>query len=67
MKRDLNERGISNEIVLYQWKNHVLPMYEKYLKPYREHADMIIINNKHFNNSFEVLCNHFREIINSKL
>ncbi len=48
LTRDKNERGYPKEDVLYQWKNHVEPAYEKYLKPYINSCDLIINNNEHY-------------------
>jgi uridine kinase len=45
LKRDLEERGYSNEDAYYKWVNHVVPAYKEYLLPYRDVADKIIINN----------------------
>lgn len=45
LKRDLEERGYSNEDVLYKWEHHVVPAYKEYLLPYRESCHKIVINN----------------------
>jgi uridine kinase len=45
LKRDLEERGYSNDDVLYKWENHVVPAYKEYLLPYRQTCDKIVINN----------------------
>jgi len=45
LKRDLIERGYSNEDVLYKWINHVVPAYEEFLLPYKHECHKIIINN----------------------
>lgn len=45
LKRDLNERGYSNDDVLYKWHNHVVPAYQEYLLPYRESCHKIVLNN----------------------
>lgn len=45
LKRDLIERGYSNDDVLYKWINHVVPAYKEFLLPYRDHCDKVIINN----------------------
>ncbi|QJD97761.1 uridine kinase [Mucilaginibacter robiniae] len=45
LKRDLNERGYSNDDVTYKWINHVVPSYKEYLLPYRESCDKVVINN----------------------
>lgn len=47
LKRDKAERGLTDEIVRYQWINHVLPAYAKYLLPYKHTADKLIMNNTH--------------------
>lgn len=68
LKRDIAERNIPEDFVLYQWKNHVMPAYQKYLLPFMANADIIINNNTHFENSLTMLANHFKQIIaNSKV
>ena len=47
LKRDLAERGYSNEDVLYKWENHVLPAFNEFLLPYKSESDRIITNNGH--------------------
>jgi uridine kinase len=47
LKRDLLERGYSNDDVLYKWVNHVVPAYKEYLLPYKEQCDKVITNNTH--------------------
>jgi uridine kinase len=47
IKRDTAERGYTEEMILYQWENHVLPAYHSYLLPYKHTADKIITNNTH--------------------
>lgn len=45
LKRDLVERGYDEDDVRYKWTNHVIPAYRKYLLPFREQCDRVIINN----------------------
>jgi len=45
LKRDLIERGYDEDDVRYKWEHHVMPAYRKYLLPFREQCDRIIINN----------------------
>jgi uridine kinase len=45
LKRDLEERGYSNDDVMYKWHHHVVPAYKEYLLPYRESCDKIVLNN----------------------
>jgi uridine kinase len=47
LKRDLEERGYSNEDAYYKWVNHVVPAYKEYLLPYKNKCDKIILNNTH--------------------
>jgi len=53
--RDQLERNYPIDDVLYRYENHVLPAFEKYIEPYREDADIIINNNKHFKQALEVV------------
>lgn len=45
LKRDLIERGYSEDDILYKWMNHVLPAYKEFLVPYKETCDKVITNN----------------------
>jgi len=45
LKRDLLERGYSEEDVHYKWSNHVLPAYNEYLLPYKSVCDKVVVNN----------------------
>ncbi len=55
IKRDQLERNYPIEDVLYRYEHHVLPAFEKYILPYREKADIIILNNKSFSKGYNVL------------
>lgn len=55
IKRDRTERNYPLDDVLYRYENHVLPTFEKYIKPYMDDADIIINNNKNFEIGLEVL------------
>lgn len=63
LARDTAERNIPADYVHYQWSNHVMPAYRQYLEPYKEAADIIINNNKHFGHSLRVVEDHFRWIL----
>lgn len=58
LKRDAVERGYPESDVLYRWQHHVKPCYENYLRPYRDHCDIIVTNNVSFDMGLEVLVNH---------
>jgi uridine kinase len=58
--RDRDERGYDLEDVLYRYTNHVAPTYEKYIKPFKQDADIVIPNNRHFDKGLEVLVSFLR-------
>ncbi len=45
INRDQLERNYPLDDVLYRYENHVLPTYEKYIKPYIDRSDIVINNN----------------------
>ncbi|MFC5269135.1 uridine kinase family protein [Adhaeribacter terreus] len=53
--RDKVERGYDLDDVLYRYTHHVAPTYEKYIKPFKNDADIIIPNNNQFERGLEVL------------
>jgi uridine kinase len=55
ISRDQTERGYDIHDVLYRYENHVSPTYEKYILPYKDHADIIIPNNLDFTKALNVL------------
>ena len=61
--RDNNERGYDLDSVLYRWENHVAPTYEKFIRPTKQDADIIINNNKHFENGLEILTSFLNRIL----
>ncbi|QIX60959.1 uridine-cytidine kinase [Hymenobacter lutimineralis] len=61
--RDRDERGYDLEDVLYRYTNHVAPTYEKYIKPFKQDADLIIPNNHHFDRGLEVLVSFLKSKI----
>lgn len=58
LKRDKDERGYPEDVVMYQWQNHVMPSYKQYLQPYRDMSDVIITNNTSFDKGLEVIIDH---------
>ncbi|MBI1838286.1 MAG: uridine kinase [Flavobacteriia bacterium] len=53
--RDQESRGYSREAILYQWKNHVLPCYEKFVLPYEHQANFRFRNDYRADEDFEKL------------
>jgi len=63
LKRDVQERGMTEEEVIYQWENHVLPAYDEFLKPHKPKAHYIIENNHDFSVSFDEVKQKFEEVL----
>lgn len=53
--RDNEERGYDLNDVLYRYENHVMPVYESFIKPSKDHADLIIPNNRSFDGALKIL------------
>jgi len=58
--RDRDERGYDLQDVMYRYANHVAPTYEKYIQPFKAEADIIIPNNRNFENGLAVLMGYLR-------
>lgn len=63
IQRDVNERGMDREMVMYQWREHVMPAYERYLEPYKEEVDLVIMNNQQLDNGLTIISHHLERII----
>ncbi len=55
IKRDGQERGYDLEDVLYRYEKHVAPTFDRFIKPFRTEADIIIPNNHGFDKGLEVM------------
>ena len=53
--RDAVERGYDLDDVLYRYEKHVAPSYERFIEPLRYEADLVIPNNRHFDNALQVV------------
>lgn len=60
IKRDGDERGYNESVVRYQWENHVMPSFKKFLKPYRDDSHIIVTNNINYSKGLEVLADHLK-------
>ncbi|MDX1650998.1 MAG: AAA family ATPase [Brumimicrobium sp.] len=61
--RDQESRGYSRSEILYQWENHVIPCYEKYLAPHETKADFIYHNDSRSESDFSRLITTLEEIL----
>jgi len=55
IKRDLSDRGRDIDSIIEQYINFVRPMYIEYIKPTKNHADIIIQNEKSFKSALNLL------------
>jgi len=52
--RDAEERGYDLQDVLYRYEHHVEPAFSRYIKPYKQEADIIVPNHITKGNRLEV-------------
>lgn len=57
--RDAEERGYPLEEVLEMYTDYVMPMYKKFIEPFKWDCDLIFHNNSHINMAIRVLIDHF--------
>lgn len=65
IKRDKIERNYPVEDVIYRYEHHVMPAYEKYIKAYKDDADLIVNNNTSLEGSLEVIKAFIRSKVKS--
>jgi uridine kinase len=58
--RDRDERGYDLEDVLYRYERHVAPTYNKYIKPFKGDADLIVPNNQGFDKGLAVITSYLK-------
>lgn len=61
LMRDQLERGYTEDMILYQWYNHVMPAYDAYLLPYKPSCEYVIHNNDDISKEINVLSNYLRQ------
>ena len=66
LKRDTAERGRSIDYVINQYLDTVKPMYEKFIRPTKRYADIIIPNDKKHDIALKVILARIKEIIEEK-
>lgn len=67
LKRDLIERGYSEDSIRYKWDNHVIPAYKKYLLPYKNICDRVITNNTQFAEDIVTVSEEISNVLKLKL
>lgn len=63
IRRDRIERNYPLDDVLYRYEKHVLPTYERYIKPYEYEADLIINNSQNFDMGLDVVVNYLKNVL----
>ncbi len=60
IRRDSVERGYSIDNILEQYKEHVVPMYRKFIEPYKYESDILIPNNHAMDKGIAVLTGYLK-------
>ena len=55
IRRDRLERNYPLDDVLYRYQYHVTPAYERYIKPYKADANVIINNHSNFQSAIDMV------------
>jgi uridine kinase len=66
IRRDKIERNYPLEDVLYRYEKHVIPSYEKYIRPLHQKADIVVNNQPNFDRGLAVLVGFLKEVVSSK-
>lgn len=61
IRRDQVERNYPLDDVLYRYEHHVLPTFEKFIRPHIDDCDIIINNNRKFDVGVSVLSGFIRQ------
>lgn len=61
--RDGKERGYDMDDVLYRYEHHVAPTFDRFIRPFRSQADLIIPNNHGFDMALDVVVAYLRSHI----
>jgi uridine kinase len=61
--RDQRERGYDLDDVLYRYEHHVMPAFNKYILPYKEHSDIIVNNHQNFNEGIKIIKSHISSFL----
>ncbi|MEC9474855.1 MAG: uridine kinase [Candidatus Neomarinimicrobiota bacterium] len=64
IKRDTKERGRTVESIIKQYANTVRPMYDQFIYPSKNSADIIVDNTQNDHGSFLLIKNEINKILN---
>ena len=63
IRRDNEERGYDLNDVLYRYHHHVMPVYESMIEPLKHNSDLIIPNNRNFEQALNLLVRGLRSLV----
>lgn len=63
IRRDHTDRGYSLDFILDQYSHYVVPMYRRYVEPYKYDCDIVVPNNHRLEIAVEVLIDHLRSVL----
>lgn len=63
IRRDQKERNYGVDDVLYRYEHHVLPAFERFVKPYISEADIVINNNHDLELGLAVISGYLRDYL----
>ncbi|NOT74624.1 MAG: uridine kinase [Cyclobacteriaceae bacterium] len=63
IRRDQVERGYDLDDVLYRYQHHVMPVYESLIEPLKYNCDLVIPNNRHFDQALLVLVGYLKTLL----
>ena len=58
LARDLRERGYTEAMIRYQWDHHVRPAYQRYVRPHRDAAHVLIDCAESYAAGLDAVCQH---------
>ena len=61
--RDRKERNYPLDDVLYRYKHHVMPAYERYIRPYKDDVDLIVNNSENYQKGLQVIAGFLKGIL----
>lgn len=61
--RDRKERNYPLDDVLYRYKHHVMPAYERYIRPYKDDVDLIVNNSENYQKGLDVISGFLKNIL----
>ena len=66
INRDAVERGYGMDDVLYRYEHHVAPTFDRFIRPFKSEADVIIPNNHSFEKALEVIETYLRQKVKDR-